>query len=139
MFFFICHQINHYIFNSSDPNGSKNVRTLILGGILYILLHAYLFSESNPLYQYRYYFYYIFLLDAFVMATIYKLYYGTSILYELYCNSEKDNEPNDESEELDKKPNREIKKIKFYNKHDNTEDDTYIPIYQDSENVNQKE
>ena len=89
MFFYICHQINHYILRSSDANGSKNVRTLIMGGILYILLHAYLFSESNHLYKYRYYFYYLLILDAFVIGVIYKLYYGESIVNELSNDKKK--------------------------------------------------
>ena len=94
MFFYLFHNINHS--NSSNKvnenYGAKNVRTMVLGGICYIILHAMIFTESNPLYFYGYYIYYMFLLDVSVMAVIYKMYYSRSILNELKEISQIDND-----------------------------------------------
>lgn len=62
MFFYIFHHINHYLFKPTDkPHSNEqplaadqaagksdaavNVRTLIMGGIAYILFHGYLYSK----------------------------------------------------------------------------------------------
>lgn len=83
MFFYIAHNINHYMLSSDDADGAKNVRTLIYGGICYILLHAYLYNADCPYYLYRHYIWYLFVLDALTMAVVYKNYYGRSIICEI--------------------------------------------------------
>ncbi len=83
MFFYIFHQINHKIKGKNDTDGSVNTRTLILGGSSYIILHALLYKPSSPLYFYKDYLWYFFMLDICVMAVIYKLYYGRNIFFEL--------------------------------------------------------
>ena len=103
MFFYIFHNIVHYgvpINENIDSNGAKNVRTIIFGGICYIILHAYLYNESCPYYQFRHYLYYLLLLDIFVMGITYKLYYGRSMLNELHEN---------ETDEYDEKRHKYIK------------------------------
>lgn len=83
MFFYIFHQINKLITDSKLSNGARNVRTIIYGGICYILLHAYLNKTNGPLHKYKEYVYYLLVLDILVMAVVYKTYYGRTILKEL--------------------------------------------------------
>jgi hypothetical protein len=83
MFFYIFHQINHNIRYLDDSEGAVNTRTLILGGIAYIITHAIISTPDSSLYFYKDYLWYFFLLDCCVMAVHYKLYFGRSILKEL--------------------------------------------------------
>ncbi len=82
MFFYIFHQINHNIRYLDDSEGAVNTRTLILGGIAYIIIHAIISTPGSSLYFYKDYLWYFFLLDCCVMAVHYKLYFGRSILKE---------------------------------------------------------
>lgn len=66
-----------------DKDGAINTRTLILGGIFYIITHAIVSTPGNPLNLYKHYILYFLILDAFVMGIIYKQYYGRTILKEL--------------------------------------------------------
>lgn len=66
-----------------DKDGAINTRTLILGGVFYIITHAIVSTPGNPLNLYKHYILYFLILDAFVMGIIYKQYYGRTILKEL--------------------------------------------------------
>lgn len=83
MYFYIFHQINQVIRKDEDEDGSVNVRTLILGGIMYIITHAIISNPNSSMYLYKNYLLYFFLLDVFAMGIIYKKYYGRSILKEM--------------------------------------------------------
>ena len=83
MYFYIVHLINQSLKSEKDTEGATNVKTLLFGGILYILTHAFLWTPSNPLYFYKEYIWYVFLLDCAVMAYTYKHYFGRTILNEL--------------------------------------------------------
>lgn len=83
MYFYIFHQINQVIRKDDDEDGSVNVRTLILGGIMYIITHAIISNPNSSMYLYKNYLLYFFLLDVFAMGIIYKKYYGRSILKEM--------------------------------------------------------
>lgn len=83
MYFYIVHQINQTIRRDDDKDGSVNVRTLILGGILYIITHAIISNPNSSMYLYKNYLLYLFLLDIFAMGIIYKQYYGRTILREM--------------------------------------------------------
>ncbi len=83
MYFYIFHQINQVLRKDEDADGSVNVRTLILGGIMYIITHAIISNPNSSMYLYKNYLLYFFLLDVFAMGIIYKKYYGRSILKEM--------------------------------------------------------
>lgn len=83
MFFYIFNKIGHKLKSKDDLDGAVNTRTLLLGGIAYILVHALIFTPGSSLYFYRHYLTYLFLLDCFVMGIEYKLYYGRNIMHEL--------------------------------------------------------
>ncbi len=83
MYFYIFHQINQVLRKDKDEDGSVNVRTLILGGIMYIITHAIISNPNSSMYLYKNYLLYFFLLDVFAMGIIYKKYYGRSILKEM--------------------------------------------------------
>jgi hypothetical protein len=83
MYFYIVHQINQAIRKKNDTDGAVNTRTLMFGGILYILTSALINNPNSSLYFYKAYLWYVLLLDICVMATNYKLYYGRSIINEL--------------------------------------------------------
>ena len=75
--------INQSLKSENDTEGATNVKTLMFGGILYILTHAYLWTPGNPFYFYKEYLWYIILLDCSVMGYTYKHYFGRTILDEL--------------------------------------------------------
>ena len=75
--------INQSLKSENDTEGATNVKTLMFGGILYILAHAYLWTPGNPFYFYKEYLWYIILLDCSVMGYTYKHYFGRTILDEL--------------------------------------------------------
>lgn len=84
MFFYIFHHINHYLFKPLDKtDAAVNVRTLILGGIAYILLHGYLNGPNLSSYVFKDYFWWIFAIDVIAMSVIYRNFYGESILNEI--------------------------------------------------------
>lgn len=84
MFLYLIHKLNHGLFKSDNKSdGAINVRTIIFGGIAYILFHAWINSEQMKDYFVKDYFLWILLIDIFAMATTYKLYYNRSILNEL--------------------------------------------------------
>ncbi len=92
MFFYIFHHINHYVFKPKDKNDNTiNVRTLIMGGIAYIILHAYFKSERMANFVFKDYFWAIFTIDVLAMCILYKGYYGFSIL-KTFGFGEKDKE-----------------------------------------------
>jgi hypothetical protein len=79
MFFYIFHHINHYLFTPLDKTDvAVNVRTLILGGIAYILLHGYLNRSTLSNYVFKAYFWWVFAIDFIAMSVIYKNFYGES-------------------------------------------------------------
>jgi hypothetical protein len=84
MFFYIFHHINHYLFKPLDKtDASVNVRTLILGGIAYILLHGYINGPTLSSYVFKDYFWWIFSIDVIAMSVIYRNFYGESIINEI--------------------------------------------------------
>jgi hypothetical protein len=84
MFFYIFHHINHYLFKPADKTDAAiNVRTLIMGGIAYILFHGFLYSKNMREYYFKDYFWWIFALDVCSVSVIYRSYYGESILGEI--------------------------------------------------------
>lgn len=84
MFFYIFHHINHYLFKPADKTDAAiNVRTLIMGGIAYILFHGFLYSKNMREYYFKDYFWWIFALDVCSISVIYRSYYGESILGEI--------------------------------------------------------
>lgn len=84
MFFYIFHHINHYLFKPADKTDSAiNVRTLIMGGIAYILFHGFLYSKNMRDYYFKDYFWWIFALDVCSVSVIYRSYYGESIVGEI--------------------------------------------------------
>jgi hypothetical protein len=84
MFFYIFHHINHYLFKPLDKtDAAVNVRTLIIGGISYILLHGYLNGPKLSSYVFKDYFWWIFAIDIIAMSVIYRNFYGQSILNEI--------------------------------------------------------
>jgi hypothetical protein len=100
MFFYIFHQINHAIRKDDDTGGSVNTRTLIFGGLFYILTHAYISTPGNFFNFYRDYLWYIFILDCSVMGYTYKSYFGRSIFKEITI---------DDDDEYDEKNHKYIK------------------------------
>ncbi len=109
MFFYIFHQINHNIRYLDDSEGAVNTRTLILGGIAYIITHAIISTPGSSLYFYKDYLWYFFLLDCCVMAVHYKLYFGRSILKEL--NSYETDEYNEKEHKYKKETDKNISEI----------------------------
>jgi hypothetical protein len=94
MFFYIFHHINHYLFKPVDKtDAAVNVRTLILGGIAYILLHGYLNGTTLSSYVFKDYFWWIFSIDVIAMSVIYRNFYGESILNEIGNTFSKKEEP----------------------------------------------
>jgi hypothetical protein len=94
MFFYIFHHINHYLFKPLDKtDAAVNVRTLIIGGIAYILLHGYLNGPSLSSYVFKDYFWWIFSIDVIAMSVIYRNFYGESILNEISNTFGKKEEP----------------------------------------------
>jgi hypothetical protein len=92
MFFYLFHHINHYVFKPTNkPDSAMNVRTLIMGGIAYILFHAYLKSERMSDFYFKDYFWCIFVIDVIAMGIIYKEYYGESVLGEVDLTFGKNN------------------------------------------------
>ncbi len=84
MFFYIFHHMNHYLFKPADKtDGAINVRTLIMGGIAYILFHGFLYSKNMREYYFKDYFWWIFALDVCSVSVIYRSYYGESIVGEI--------------------------------------------------------
>jgi len=98
MIFYAVHKINHSFDLENDTYGSKNVRTLIIGGMIYILLHAYIFNPTSKLYDFRYYLYYMMLLDVATMGVVYKMYYGTSLL-EFFSDTNKSSDTQEDTQE----------------------------------------
>lgn len=86
MFFYLIHLLPH---GKELREGKRNVRTLFIGVMLYILFHAFIYSDYAEkvigalIVLMRSYFYYFLLGDIFVMAILYKVHYGKSILTEL--------------------------------------------------------
>jgi hypothetical protein len=94
MFFYIFHHINHYLFKPLDKtDAAVNVRTLILGGIAYILLHGYLNGPTLFSYVFKDYFWWIFAIDVVAMSVIYRNFYGESIINEISNTFGKKEEP----------------------------------------------
>ncbi len=108
MFFYIFHKINQNIKQKDELEGTVNTRTLIMGGICYILMSAFLSTPNNPLNFYRHYLWYFLVLDFCVMAVHYKLYFGRTILKEL--KPYEDDKYNEEIHRYKKKNNKEINK-----------------------------
>jgi hypothetical protein len=113
MFFYIIHQINHNLKKDDETEGSINARTLIFGGMLYIITHAIVSTPGNFLNFYNNYLWWMFLLDCCVMGYIYKSYFERSIPKEIiiFDNNEydeknhnyikKENKDNDKKLDLD--------------------------------------
>ena len=94
MFFYIFHHLNHYLFRPTDKtDAAVNVRTLIFGGIAYILLHGYLNKSTLSSYPFKDYFWWIFAIDVIAMSVIYRNYYGESIINEISNTFGKKEEP----------------------------------------------
>jgi hypothetical protein len=89
MFYYMIHSVP---WGSTLAQGKRNVRTIIFGSLLYIILHAYLYKAGSALnlglYDFKEYIYYIIGLDMFAMAITYKLYYNRSILHEFKGNND---------------------------------------------------
>lgn len=62
--------------------------TFLIGSIIYIVLHAVLFHYLKSPGQLRWHMVLIFISDAIAMATLYKMYYGRSIVHELLENQD---------------------------------------------------
>lgn len=76
--------LNHGLFKSKDKtDGALNVRTIMFGGIAYILFHAFVNSTQMKDYFFKDYFWWLMLLDIFVMGIIYRLYYKRSMFNEI--------------------------------------------------------
>lgn len=91
MFFYLIHNINHSLFRKeTDSEGTINLRTFIIGGILYIIAQAYLWTPNNPFELYKYSLWYILILDLCSMGYLYKSYFGRNIVNEI--DSTKDDE-----------------------------------------------
>jgi hypothetical protein len=71
---------------------------------LYILTHAVLWTPSNPLYFYKEYIWYVFLLDCSVMAYTYKHYFGRNIFSELDPDEKEKFEYNEDTHTYTRKP-----------------------------------
>ena len=88
MFFYLIHNLP---WGEELQHGKRNVRTFIIGAVLYILFHALLFSNKvnfNPMiitifYMIKKYFWWIVMADCIAMAITYKLAYGRNILTEI--------------------------------------------------------
>ncbi len=84
MFLYLFHKLNHSLFKSKNKSdGALNVRTIMFGGIAYILFHAFINSSQMKNYFFKDYFWWLMLLDIFVMGIIYKMYYNRSMFKEL--------------------------------------------------------
>lgn len=82
----ICYILHQLPIWKKVPNGKRNVRIMILGLVLYILLHALAFEykDSNLLFKtLNGYFFWFLVADIFACACLYRIYYGRSILREL--------------------------------------------------------
>jgi hypothetical protein len=88
MFFYLIHTLPH---STNLDDGNRNVRTIFLGIILYIIFHATIFSDFvhdklPPLTSLRSYFYYIFVADLLTITTLYKIRYDKILWTELDFN-----------------------------------------------------
>lgn len=89
MFFYLIHNINHSLFRKeNDSEGTINLRTFIIGGILYIIAQAYLWTPNNPFELYKYSLWNILILDLCCMGYLYKSYFGRNIVNEIDANTD---------------------------------------------------
>jgi hypothetical protein len=83
MFYYLFHKLPLW---RDLPDSKRNIRTFLLGTIVYILFHAFLFSKYSEINHniklYRNYIYYLWVADALGMAVIYKNYHTKNILSE---------------------------------------------------------
>lgn len=95
MLFYIIHNIVHNLpFTKNWRDSQKNILTLFLGANLYIILFVlfeYFFKKtSNIIFELirKFYLYFIFV-DIFIMAIVYKKYWGRSIWNEVTDDDDK--------------------------------------------------
>lgn len=83
MFYYLFHHIPLW---KDLPDSKRNIRTFLIGTVMYILFHAFLFSKYSEINHniklFRNYIYYLWVADALAMAVIYKTHYKKSILSE---------------------------------------------------------
>ena len=88
MIFYLLHNfINNVNFAEDWNESKKNIFTFIIGGTLYVLLYVfleYLVKMTKIIFieMLHKFFLYFVIIDAIAMATLYKLYWGRSILNE---------------------------------------------------------
>ena len=63
---------------------------MLIGGVLYILIYAWMRERGGSYTDFSPYIWLIFALDVFAMGIIYKLYYGRSMLNELSAVEEQE-------------------------------------------------
>ncbi len=116
MFFYIFHHINHYVFKPEDKSDTNtNARTLILGGIAYVILHGYLNSTAMQDYMFKKYFWWIFIIDFVAMGIIYKNYYGDLFFREV--NTKDKSEEHIQMKKINKLSNNDnVNKVENDNK-----------------------
>ncbi len=93
VYFYLIHNLP---WGESLGDGKRNVRTLFIGAILYILTHTFLWSSAGaPFKLFRNYLFWIFVADIVTMGAIYKMYYGESMLREIgwYSHNDGEKEP----------------------------------------------
>jgi hypothetical protein len=88
MFFYLIHNLP---WGQDLQQGKRNVRTLIIGSVCYILFHALLYADrinfppmfSTMVFIVRRYFWFIFAADLIAMSVLYKIAYGRTIFSEI--------------------------------------------------------
>ncbi len=82
MFFYLIHSIPH---SKALTEEKRNLRTIVFGGLVYVGLHAFLFSDFIESYyesltMLRQYFYYMLVVDLMLLIFLYKIQYDKLII-----------------------------------------------------------
>ncbi len=88
MFFYLVHNLP---WGQDLQQGKRNVRTLIMGSVCYILFHALLYADrinfppmfSTMVFIIRRYFWFVLAADLIAMSVLYKIAYGRTIFSEI--------------------------------------------------------